>query len=61
MRVNEPNPAYRVPAARTKPLRQSVLRSVASSTAVETGQPVADLEAKLRRSARRFAHITLAR
>lgn len=40
---------------------QAVRRSVASSTAVETGQSVAQLEAKLARHQRRFSHITLAR
>ena len=36
-------------------------RSVASSTAIETGQSIEVLEAKLRNPARRFAHVTLAR
>lgn len=61
MRVTEPSPTTRVTAPRSKPLRRAVLRAVASSTAVETGQSVAVLEAKLQQPSRRFAHVTLAR
>ena len=46
---------------RKTPSRKAVLRSVASSTAVETGQSVAQLERKLQQPAVRFAHIKLAR
>jgi hypothetical protein len=46
---------------RKKPSRKAVLRSVASSTAVETGQSVAQLERKLQQPTVRFAHIKLAR
>lgn len=45
-----------------KPSRRALLRAVASSTAVETGQPVAQLERKLMgESTQRYAHIKLAR
>jgi len=44
-----------------KPSRRALLRAVASSTAIETGRPVAQLEQQLRRPAVRFAHIKLAR
>ncbi len=44
-----------------KPSPKAVLRAVASSTAVETGQKVATLEQKLQASTQRFAHIKLAR
>ena len=45
-----------------KPLSQSALiRAVASSTAVETGQSVQALEQKLQLKSPRFAHIKLAR
>lgn len=45
-----------------KPSRRALLRAVASSTAVETGQPVALLERKLMgESTQRYAHIKLAR
>ncbi|MFG6432029.1 hypothetical protein [Roseateles sp. LYH14W] len=49
------------PQPARKPSEQSVRRSVASSTAIETGQSIEALEAKLRNPARRFAHITLTR
>lgn len=45
-----------------KPLsQQAVIRAVASSTAVETGQHIPTLEQKLRRQTQRFSHIKLAR
>ncbi|MCV0437670.1 MAG: hypothetical protein K5880_03525 [Hydrogenophaga sp.] len=46
---------------RKKPSRKAVLRAVASSTAIETGRRVADLERQLRRPVVRFPHIRLAR
>ncbi|MFT7724210.1 MAG: hypothetical protein QM788_15480 [Roseateles sp.] len=57
MRSPPPRPAATPP----RPSRQAVLRAVASSTAVETGQAVAALESKLNQPVRRFAHIGLAR
>lgn len=44
-----------------KPSRQALRRAVASSTAVETGGSVAQLEQKLQQPASRFAHIKLKR
>jgi hypothetical protein len=46
---------------RKKPSRKAVLRSVASSTAVETRRSVAQLEQQLKQPPVRFAHIKLAR
>jgi hypothetical protein len=46
---------------RKEPSRKAVMRAVASSTAVETGQSMALLEQKLRQPSSRFAHIKLAR
>ncbi|MBY0408768.1 MAG: hypothetical protein K2Q97_01240 [Burkholderiaceae bacterium] len=44
-----------------KPSPQAVHRSIASSTALETGQAVEQLEQKLlRKNQRQFAHIKLA-
>lgn len=40
---------------------KAVLRAVASSTAVETGRSVAQLEQRLQQPLVRFAHIKLAR
>lgn len=45
---------------RTPPSPESIRRAVASSTAIETGQRVADLEKKLEKRSGKFAHITLA-
>lgn len=51
------------PTARQRktPSPKALLRAVASSTAVETGRPVAQLETQLRQPVARFAHIKLAR
>lgn len=46
---------------RKQPSRKALLRAVASSTAVETGKRVSDLEKKLQQPLVRFRHITLAR
>ena len=46
---------------RKKPSRKALLRSVASSTAVETGRSVAQLEQLLKQPPVRFPHIKLAR
>lgn len=46
---------------RKKPSRKAMLRSVASSTAVETGRSVAQLEQQLKQPTARFPHIKLAR
>ena len=46
---------------RKKPSGEAVLRAVASSTAVETGRSVAQIEQRLQQPSVRFAHIKLAR
>jgi hypothetical protein len=46
---------------RKTPSRKAVLRAVASSTAVETGQSVGQLERSLQQPTARFPHIKLAR
>lgn len=40
--------------------RDRIIRAVASSTAIETGESVAVLEAKLRANNSKFKHVTLA-
>ena len=48
-------------ATRKKPSLQAVRRAVASSTAVETGQNIQQLEQKLQTpNKRRFQHVKLA-
>jgi len=49
------------PPVRKQPSRASVLRAVASSTAVETGGDILKLEQQLQEGKDRFRHITLAR
>ena len=46
---------------RKTPSRRALLRSVASSTAVETGRSVAVLEQRLQQPTARFPRIKLAR
>lgn len=46
--------------ANTPVSREKIIRAVASSTAIETGESVAVLEAKLRANNSKFKHITLA-
>ncbi len=43
------------------PTRKALIRAIASSTAVETGQSIQALEKKLLLNKLRFAHIKLAR
>lgn len=43
-----------------KPSREAILRAVASSTAIETGQRIADIEAQLRDDHAKFSHLSLA-
>jgi len=43
------------------PSQQAILRAVASSTAIETGQSIAQIERHLRGKQRKFAHVGLAR
>lgn len=48
---------------KSKPLisQKSLIRAVASSTAIETGQSIQALEKQLKLKSQRFAHIKLAR
>ena len=48
------------PRPRQTPSRDAILRAVASSTAIETGQPVADIEARLRNGKAGVPHVPLA-
>ncbi|ADP11614.1 MULTISPECIES: hypothetical protein [Erwinia] len=43
-----------------KPSRTDIVRSVVTSTAVETGQPAAKIEASLEVARKKFAHLRLA-
>ena len=43
-----------------KPSRMDIVRSVATSTAVETGQSSAKIEASLEAARKKFAHLRLA-
>lgn len=45
---------------RTKPItRAQILRSVAASTAIETGRSIEEIERRLQETREEFAHITL--
>lgn len=44
----------------TKPTRADIVRSVATSTAVETGQSSTKIEASLEAARKKFAHLRLA-
>ena len=54
-----------IPATSKRPVnaldKQAVIRAVASSTAIETGQSIAQIERKLRAGKIKFSHVTLAR
>jgi hypothetical protein len=43
------------------PDKQAIIRAVASSTAIDTGQSIARIERALRTGTSKFSHITLAR
>lgn len=45
---------------RHTPNRDAILRAVASSTAIETGERIASIEARLRDSQNKVPHFTLA-
>jgi len=49
------------PAMKKTPTLAAIIRAVASSTAIETGQSVAQLENKLKQKSGKFQHLTLAR
>jgi hypothetical protein len=40
--------------------RESIRRSVASSTAIETGESIQELESRLRRKSGKYQHVELA-
>lgn len=44
-----------------RPDKQAIIRAVASSTAIETGQSIAQIERTLRQNNNKFRHLTLAR
>ena len=44
----------------TKPSRKEIVRSVATSTAVETGQSSSQIEASLEAKRKKFSHLRLA-
>ncbi|MFB9887319.1 hypothetical protein [Balneatrix alpica] len=48
------------PHQRTKPSREVLIRSVASSTAIESGEDIAAIEQRLKSGKRQFPHIGLA-
>jgi hypothetical protein len=48
------------PSPRKVPSRDAIVRAVASSTAIETGQRIATIEAKLRNGQTQAAHLSLA-
>jgi hypothetical protein len=52
-------PAPKRPSGKT--LKAAIVRSIASSTAIETGQRVDNLERLLRSGRSKFAHLKLAR
>lgn len=47
-------------ASYSKPSRADIVRSVTTSTAVETGQSSAKIEASLETTRKKFAHLRLA-
>lgn len=48
------------PTLRKRPSREAIVRAVASSTAIETGECIADIEARLRNRQTNAAHLSLA-
>lgn len=48
------------PTPRKRPSREAIVRAVASSTAIETGECIADIEARLRNRQTTAAHLSLA-
>jgi len=47
-------------ASKKTPSKKAILRAVASSTAIETGQRIEQLERKLRKKSSKFRDIALA-
>ena len=54
-------PAITAPRIGKTPDKQAIIRAVASSTAIETGQNIRDIERTLRNKNSKFKHLTLAR
>lgn len=48
------------PTPRKRPSREAIVRAVASSTAIETGEGIALIEARLRNRPANAAHLSLA-
>ena len=42
------------------PSKARIIRAIASSTAVETGQSIASIEAKLEATSKKYSHLKLA-
>jgi hypothetical protein len=53
-------PPQTSPRPYQKPSRDAIIRAVASSTAIETGQPIVAIEAQLRSDRGKFPHLALA-
>ena len=54
----------KIPRTKNTSLKVSkikIIRAVASSTAIETGRPVREIEAKLKARSGKFSQLTLAR
>lgn len=49
------------PRAARVPGKKAIIRAVASSTAIETGQSIRQIERTLRNKSSKFRHIALAR
>lgn len=60
MKPAKPTAATPRRAAKT-PGKQAIIRAVASSTAIETGQSIREIERTLRSTSGKFRDITLAR
>lgn len=48
------------PTPRKRPSREAIVRAVASSTAIETGERIANIEARLHNRQTNAAHLSLA-
>ena len=59
----KPTDAFSMPSQpppRKRPSREAIVRAVASSTAIETGERIAIIEARLRNLQTNFVHLSLA-
>ncbi|WP_170324308.1 hypothetical protein [Budvicia diplopodorum] len=50
----------KIPMSYAKPSREDIVRSVSTSTAVETGQSSSQIEASLEAKRKKFSHLRLA-